>query len=181
MAWAATVRANLDGTFHAIRAFHDLLRGSKGRHAKILCFSGGGATKARPNFSAYAASKTAVVRLVENLAQEWSGQPIDINAIAPGALATRMTEEVLVAEVQSAGEDELAAARATLAQKDKGFERLGALVGFLLSAKSDGITGKLISAPWDPWEKFGEQRERLQGSELLTLRRIIPPDRGETW
>jgi 3-oxoacyl-[acyl-carrier protein] reductase len=178
--WSQTIRVNIDGTLYMIRAFHELLRPTEGR-AKILCFSGGGATRARPNFSAYAVSKTAVVRLVETLAEEWADVPIDINAIAPGALPTRMIEEIVGLGPATAGEAEIAAARETLAQGDKGFERVGELVDFLLSSKSDGISGKLISAPWDPWEKFPEYRDRLQNTDLFTLRRIIPADRGEVW
>src|SRR5438067_8836834 len=58
--WAATVRTNLEGTYHALRAFDALLRRAP-RRAKVICFSGGGATKPRPNFSAYGVAKTAVV------------------------------------------------------------------------------------------------------------------------
>ncbi|HUJ72224.1 MAG TPA: dehydrogenase, partial [Verrucomicrobiae bacterium] len=54
------------------------------------------------------------------------------------------------------------------------------LVEFLLSSKSDGITGKLISAVWDPWEKLDEFKQDLN-SDLYTLRRIVPKDRGKAW
>ena len=54
------------------------------------------------------------------------------------------------------------------------------LVEFLLSRKSDGISGKLISAVWDPWEKLDQHRDDLQ-SDIYTLRRIVPKDRGKTW
>jgi len=50
-----------------------------------------------------------------------------------------------------------------------------------LSPASNGITGKLISASWDPWERFPEYRDRFQGTDIFTLRRITPHDRGETW
>lgn len=180
-AWSAAVRVNLDGTFNVLRAFAALLRPEGNTRAKILCFSGGGAGKPRPNFSAYAASKTGVVRLVETLAEEWRQDPIDINSIAPGALSTRMTEELLQHGADAAGEAEVAAARATLDASRENFDRLGRLVDFLLSPASDGITGKLISAPWDPWEQFGKQRERLRKTDLLTLRRITPEDRREAW
>lgn len=180
-AWSAAVRVNLDGTFNVLRAFTPLLRRDKNSRGKILCFSGGGATKPRANFSAYAAAKTGVVRLVETLAEEWRDKAIDINSIAPGTLATRITREILRTGPEAAGEAEIAAAQATLAAGDAGFERLGRLVDFLLSGKSDGISGKLISAAWDPWEQFGKQRQRLQASDLLTLRRITPEDRGEVW
>jgi NAD(P)-dependent dehydrogenase (short-subunit alcohol dehydrogenase family) len=179
--WSAAVRVNLDGTFHVLRAFATLLRPEAGARAKVLCFSGGGASKPRANFSAYAASKTGVVRLVETLAEEWRKDAIDINSIAPGALPTRMTEEVLRKGAEAAGDAEMAAARATVSAGAKNFERLGRLVDFLLSPKSDGISGKLISAPWDPWEQFEKQRERLQTTDLLTLRRITPEERGEEW
>jgi NAD(P)-dependent dehydrogenase (short-subunit alcohol dehydrogenase family) len=179
--WSAAVRVNLDGTFNVVRAFAALLRPEGDARAKILCFSGGGASKPRANFSAYAASKTGVVRLVETLAEEWRDNAIDINSIAPGALPTRMTEEILRKRAQEAGDAEIAAARATLNAGQENFERLGRLVDFLLSPKSDGISGKLISAPWDPWEQFERQRERLQTTDLLTLRRITPEDRGEAW
>jgi NAD(P)-dependent dehydrogenase (short-subunit alcohol dehydrogenase family) len=175
--WSATVRANLDGTFYAIRAFYTQLE-QCGRRAKIVCFSGGGATKPRSHFSAYGVAKTGVVRLVETLAEEWSGQPIDINAVAPGAINTRLTEEVLALGPAVAGEAEYNAA---LKQKSSGggsLEKALGLVNFLLSPKSDGITGRLISAPWDPWPTLGEHAERLKNSDVYTLRRIVPPERN---
>ena len=58
---------------------------------------------------------------------------------------------------------------------------LGAnLAVYLASAESNGITGKLISAQWDPWEKLQEFKSDL-GSDIYTLRRIVPKDRGKTW
>ena len=87
LAWSRNIQLNLNGTFYCIRAFYELLRKTSNR-AKIVCFSGGGATGARPNFSAYACAKAGVVRLVENLAEEWRDQAIDINAIAPGGIKT---------------------------------------------------------------------------------------------
>ena len=76
--WSATVRANLDGTFNSIRACHSLLVRAP-RRAKIVCFAGGGATKSRPNFSAYGVAKTGIVRLVETIAEEEIQAPLDIN------------------------------------------------------------------------------------------------------
>ena len=55
------------------------------------------------------------------------------------------------------------------------------LCAFLASAASDGITGKLISAVWDPWEKFPEHRADLDNTDIYTLRRIVPGDRGQDW
>ena len=179
-AWSASVRVNLDGTFFVIRAFHDLLLRAASR-AKVVCFSGGGAATPRPQFAAYAVAKTGVVRLVETLAEEWKDLPIDINAVAPGAINTRMTAEVLAAGPQLAGKKEYAQA---LEQQQSGGAPVAKVVGlvrFLLSRESDGINGKLISAPWDPWDRLGNFKERLRQSDIYSLRRITPKDRGETW
>jgi len=122
-AWRSTLAANLDGTLFTIRAFYPLLRKTEGR-AKIICFSGGGATGPRPNFAAYGVSKAGVVRLVETLAAEWQRQPLDINAMAPGAIFTRMTEQVLVRGAAVAGRLNLNAPpanRAMMAHNSKKF------------------------------------------------------------
>lgn len=176
--WSQTVRTNLDGTFFAFRAFYELLARAP-RRAKVVCLSGGGATKARPNFSAYAVAKTGVVRLVENLAEELRGAPIDINALAPGAINTAMTEEVLTLGPSVVGEAEYQSA---LKQKESGgasFDKVRGLVTFLLSSKSDGISGRLISAPWDPWASFAAHRDTIASTDIYTLRRIVPEERGK--
>ena len=176
-AWSETVRVNLDGTFFAIRAFWDLL-GAGARRAKIICFSGGGATKARANFSAYAAAKTGVVRLVENLAAEWAGLPVDINAIAPGAINTAMTRETVRLGPERVGREEFAAAQRQLESGGQPMAKAHGLVEFLLSEKSDGLTGRLLSAQWDDWAGLGAHAAMLAASEIYQLRRILPEERG---
>lgn len=178
--WSATVRVNLDGTFHAIRAFHPLLALAE-RRAKIVCFSGGGATKPRPNFSAYGVAKAAVVRLVETLAEELRDKPIDINSVAPGAINTRLTEEVLALGPAVAGRAEYDAAVKQKATGGASLDRALGLVSWLLSADSDGVSGRLLSAPWDPWTDLGGRKQELAKSDIYTLRRIVPEDRGRKW
>jgi 3-oxoacyl-[acyl-carrier protein] reductase len=176
--WGATVRANLDGTFHAIRAFHPLLAPASGR-AKIICFSGGGSTKARANFSAYGVAKTGVVRLVETIAEEERGAALDINAIAPGAINTRLTEEILTLGPAIAGDAEYQAALRQKASGGAPIAKVLGLVDWLLSPASDGISGRLISAPWDPWPTLGTHAGALAKSDIYTLRRIVPEERGQ--
>lgn len=55
--------------------------------------SGGGATAPMPRMSAYAASKAAVVRFTETLAEEVREDGIGVNAVAPGALNTGLLEQ----------------------------------------------------------------------------------------
>lgn len=174
--WARTVEVNLFGVVLTCRAVVPAMQ-RQGR-GKIVALSGGGATQPRPHFSAYAASKAAVVRFVETLAAELEGSGIDVNAIAPGALNTRMLDEVLAAGKECAGAEAYAGA---LKQRNEGGSPLDDavdLIAFLASDASNGITGRLIAARWDSWRGLADVRERLRGSDVYTLRRIVPEDRG---
>jgi NAD(P)-dependent dehydrogenase (short-subunit alcohol dehydrogenase family) len=178
--WSATVRANLDGTLYAIRALADHFA-PKPQRSKIVCFSGGGATKPRVNFSAYGVAKTGVVRLVETIAEETRDRGIDINAIAPGAINTRLTDEVLALGPAVAGAVEFAAAQKQKATGGHSLEKALGLVEWLLSPASDGITGRLLAAQWDQWSTLDQRRGELASSDIYTLRRIVPEERGKKW
>ena len=56
-----------------------------------------------------------------------------------------------------------------------------ALAVYLGSPESDGISGRLLSAVWDPWESLADHRDDLSRTDVYTLRRIVPKDRGFTW
>src|SRR5262249_37765862 len=117
----------------------------------------------------------------ETLAVECSESNIDVNAVAPGALNTRMLDEVLAAGPGKVGQTQY---EKSMAQKQNGgasLSRAAELCTFLLSKESDGITGKLISAVWDPWESLPQYREQLKKSDVYALGRILPEDRGLNW
>ena len=175
--WSATVRANLDGTFFPIRAFHALLARAP-RRAKVVAFSGGGATKPRVNFSAYGVAKTGVVRLIETLAEELRDQPIDLNSIAPGAINTRLTDEVIALGPTVAGAAEYAAAVKQKASGGASLDKALGLIEWLLSPASDGVSGRLLAAPWDPWSTLDRHAPALAKSDVYTLRRIVPEERN---
>jgi NAD(P)-dependent dehydrogenase (short-subunit alcohol dehydrogenase family) len=176
--WKRALEINLYGVLLPCRKVIPHFK--KNGRGKIVVLSGGGATNPLPNISAYAASKAAVVRLMETLAEELKPFHVDVNAIAPGALATRLVDEVLAAGAEKVG--------AAFFEKNKTWKEKGAVplelgasvAVYLASAQSDGITGKLISAQWDPWEKLHEFKGDL-GGDIYTLRRIVPKDRGKTW
>jgi NAD(P)-dependent dehydrogenase (short-subunit alcohol dehydrogenase family) len=177
--WTKTIRINLLGPALTMRTVLPVFK-LQGR-GKIINLSGGGATGPRPRASAYAASKAALVRLTETVAEETRGTGIDVNAIAPGALNTRLLEETLAAGPEGIGEREY---RRAVEQKAKGGSRpedAADLCVFLASSESDGITGKLLSAVWDPWRTLASHREQLTTSDIYTLRRIVPADRGQDW
>ncbi|MEI6279032.1 MAG: SDR family NAD(P)-dependent oxidoreductase [Verrucomicrobiae bacterium] len=177
--WRRAIAINLFGVLLPSRAAIPHFK-ANGR-GKIVVISGGGATNPLPNISAYAASKAAVVRLMETLAEELRPFHIDVNAIAPGALATRMVDEVL-----AAGPDRVGVAffekNRQLKKKGAAPLELGAeLAVYLASSQSDGITGKLISAQWDPWRTLHEHLDELAKSDIYCLRRIVPEDRDRKW
>jgi NAD(P)-dependent dehydrogenase (short-subunit alcohol dehydrogenase family) len=151
------------------------------RYGKIVNISGGGATNPLPRISAYAASKAAVVRFTETLAEEVKEFRIDVNAVAPGALATRLTEQLLAAGPERAGAAFHARIAKSYAEGGTPLDTPANLCVHLGSADSDGLTGKLIAAVWDPWAEFHDHRAELDGTDIYTLRRITPKDRGMTW
>jgi NAD(P)-dependent dehydrogenase (short-subunit alcohol dehydrogenase family) len=177
--WVHTININLLGSILTVRALLPHLRAQ--RYGKIIQLSGGGASSPLPFISAYAASKAGIVRFMETLAQEVEADGIDVNSIAPGALNTRLLDEVLEAGPDKVGRSFYERA---LRQKSEGGappERGAALAVFLASAASDGLTGKLISALWDPWEDLPAHIDELKSSDIYTLRRIVPKDRGQAW
>ena len=176
--WVRTIEINLLGTVLLCRSVLPVFR--RLGYGKIVNLSGGGATAPRPRFSAYAASKAAVVRFTETLAQETSGTGIDVNAVAPGALNTRLLDEVVAAGPEKVGSEYERAMK----QKQEGgesLERAAELCVFLLSSASDCISGKLVSAVWDPWPTLADRRLELDQTDIYTLRRIRPEDRGREW
>jgi 3-oxoacyl-[acyl-carrier protein] reductase len=177
--WRRAIDINLFGVLLPCRAAIPHFK--KAGRGKIIVISGGGATNPLPNISAYAASKAAVVRLVETLAVELKEFRVDVNAIAPGALATRLVDEVLAAGPEKVG---AAFYEKNRQWKEKGAtppELAAALAVYLTSAESNGITGRLLSAPWDPWRTLHQRREELEKSDIYCLRRIVPEDRGKKW
>lgn len=171
-AWWRTVEVNLLGTFHCCKAIlpHMIAR----RSGKIVNLSGGGATSPRPNFSAYAASKAAVVRLTETLAEEVRPYNIQVNAIAPGAVNTRMWSETLAAG-PLAGEADQRQAQRQLETGGAPPDLAASLAVWLVSDASDGLTGRLIAAPYDGWQDWDRVRlAEIMSAPWFTLRRMDP-------
>jgi len=163
--WAETIQTNLVGVANACRAV--LPQMIERRSGKIIVLGGGGATRPRPNFSAYAASKAAVARFVETLAEEIRDHNIQINCMAPGPTYTHMTDQILRAG-ERAGWKDLEDARQVRTTGGVAPDRQIQLALFLASERSNHISGKLIHVS-DDWR-------RLENSTLapdaLTLRRI---------
>jgi NAD(P)-dependent dehydrogenase (short-subunit alcohol dehydrogenase family) len=177
--WIKAIEINLFGSILMCRAVLPAMK--RQQKGKIIQLSGGGATNPMPNISAYAVSKAAIVRFAETLAEEVREFNIDVNAIAPGALNSRMLDEVLAAGPEKVGQ---AFFDKSIKQKESGgagFDQGAELAVFLASDASNGITGKLISAIWDNWDHWPEHIDQLRTSDVYTLRRIAGRDRGFSW
>ena len=177
--WVRAVEINIYGSVLPIRAILPHFR--QHRYGKIIQLSGGGATTPLPRITAYAAAKAAVVRLAESVALDVKDEGIDVNSIAPGALNTRMMDELMAAGPDAVGKGFYDRMRKIAEEGGTPLDTGAKLAVFLASAASDGITGKLLSAPWDPWESLQDHRDELDSSDIYTLRRIVPKDRGKTW
>jgi NAD(P)-dependent dehydrogenase (short-subunit alcohol dehydrogenase family) len=177
--WVQAIAVNLTGAVYCARKAVTIFKAQ--RYGKIVILSGGGATNPLPGISAYAASKAAIVRFAETLALETREWNIDVNAVAPGALMTRLTDQLIAAGPERVSAT-LHARMVKLKQEGGTPLALGAaLCGYLASAESDGLTGRLIAAPWDPWPFSKEQCREIAESDIYTLRRIVPRDRGRSW
>ena len=174
--WKKTIEINLFGSVLMCKELINHFK--KKRYGKIIQLSGGGATNPLPYLSAYAASKAGIIRFSETLANEVANYNISVNAIAPGALNTRMLDEVIKAGPDKVGIDFY---KRSVNQKKTGGTPLSSasdLAVFLASSQSDNITGKLISALWDKWEDWPKYADKIMNSDVYTIRRIVGKDRG---
>jgi NAD(P)-dependent dehydrogenase (short-subunit alcohol dehydrogenase family) len=177
--WMKAIEINVYGSVLMSRAVLPHFKAQY--YGKVIQLSGGGATTPLPRISAYAVSKAAIVRYAETLAEEVRGTGIDVNSIAPGALNTRMLDEILQAGPEKVGQ---AFYERSVKQNETGgasLDKAADLALFLASSASDGITSKLISAVWDDWEHWPAHLNELSSSDIYTLRRIAGRDRGFEW
>jgi len=177
--WLKTIQVDLLSPIALCRAVSPWMIKRGG--GSIINLSGGGATSPRANFSAYATAKTGLVRFSETLAEELRPYNVRVNCIAPGAMNTAMLNEVVDRGADASGQKEYA--QAVKVQQDGGasIQRVAQLCLFLVSDAARDISGKLISAVWDPWASLPKRIDELSSSDIYTLRRIVPKDRGKAW
>jgi len=166
--WAKNIETNLFSMVYLCKGIIPSM--TKNKRGKIINFSGGGSTSVRPNFSAYSVAKIGIVKFTETLAHELAKYNIEVNAVSPGAINTQMLDEVLVSGEKAGKEFEAATLRKQKGGND--MKDILNLVTFLCSEDSNGISGKLISAPWDAWNTNEYQQSLRIDKDLATLRRI---------
>lgn len=97
--WDRVIQTNLTAVFQLCQIFGspmvDRGEGKIINVASLLSFQGG------ITVPAYAASKGAVAQLTKALCNEWSSRGVNVNAIAPGYMATDMNEQLIADPVRS--------------------------------------------------------------------------------
>ncbi len=163
--WTEAIQTNLVGVMNVCRAvLPDMIQHRKG---KIVILTGGHGSQARPNFALYAATKAAVVSLVESLAEELRDHNVQINCMSPGSSYTHMTDQVLAAG-DRAGWRELEEAQQVRLTGGVTADKQIDLALFLGSEESNHISGRLLHV-LDDWKRL---RDAAVKPDLYTLRRI---------
>lgn len=163
--WEDALQTNLLGVMNCIRLVLPAM--VERRRGKMVVLGGGGISNARPNFTAYAAAKAALGRMVESLAEELLDHNVQINCLAPGNTYTHMTDQILNAGERAGWRDEEMAMRVRRTGGVAPAKQIEPML-FLASSQSNHITGKIIHVD-DDW------RNLLEGSphpEMYTLRRV---------
>ena len=137
--WNKVVETNLTGTFLCAQAVGKVMIGQRrGKIINVASVAGlGGAQPNTVQASAYHASKGGVVTLTKDLACQWAGHNIQVNAIAPGWFPTHMSGWVIEHK------KELLLEQIPLHRFGSEHDLKGAAV-FLASGASDYVTGHIL-------------------------------------
>ena len=168
--WIKTIQVNVIGPYLCCKSVVPLMTNQGG--GKIINLAGAGANNAWANLSAYCTSKAGVVRMTEVLALELENKNIQVNALGPGSIHTRMWEELRngaeaanATKIQEIGDRVLSGGGASL-------ENPAELAVFLASDDSGKLSGRLISAVTDDFNNIASQIPEIMESEAFTLRRL---------
>lgn len=170
--WEAAININLLGTARCVYASLDNMK--KRKCGRIVLMSGGGQGPLA-NFSSYVSSKGGIWRFTETLAEELAPYNIFINAIAPGAVNTTFLDEILKEGPSKVGDEFY---QKSLHQKESGGtspKKASECARYLLSRESSGLTGKILSAVWDPYNDFTSLKA-MSNSDIFTMKRVVDED-----
>jgi|TARA_B110001452_G_scaffold249231_1_gene236625 NAD(P)-dependent dehydrogenase (short-subunit alcohol dehydrogenase family) len=174
--WKKTIDVNLYGSLYTILSLIPHFK--KNKKGKIIQLSGSGALSPMQNFTAYSASKAAIVRFADTIALELKDYNIQINSIAAGPINTKILDEIIKTGAKKVGNLYY---KNIQKQKENGglpLVKVTELVSYLLEDESKFINGKIISPKWDNWEKWKKNKKFFKNTEVFTLRRLKGKDRN---
>ncbi|MYC29312.1 MAG: SDR family oxidoreductase [Chloroflexi bacterium] len=178
-AWVRTIQVNLVGTYLCCRSVIPAMAQSGG--GRIINLSGSGATSAPYHLSAYGSSKAAIIRLTEILSLELADKNIQVNALGPGSIHTRMWEEITDGAMASGDSDLYEFGLQVTGGGGASIERAAELAVWLAGDASQGLSGRMIHAVADDFPNLTPHIPEIMASDRYTLRRDEPPrDSGQT-
>ena len=122
--------------------------------------------------SAYCASKAAVVRLTEGLALELAGTNVQVNALGPGSINTKMWEEMRDAAKEAGATGIYELGQRVTSGGGASIEQVTELAVFLASDDSGNLSGRLISSILDDFADLPPRIPEIMASDAYLLRRI---------
>ena len=170
--WVDTINVNLTGTFLVCRAVVPVMLGQGS--GRIINLSGAGVANAWSNMSAYCASKAAVVRLTEVLAQELDGKGITVNALGPGSVHTSMWEKMTEQAAEAGAEFIRDLGMRVTSGGGASIDDCAELAVWLASEESDGLSGRIISATADDFRGLSPKISEIMDGDDYTLRVMKP-------
>ena len=170
-AWLGALKTDLFGAVLVIKHAAPLMRSA--RRPRILLLSGGGAFDPMPNLSAYGVSKAGIVRLAETLAVELAPHNIAVNVFAPGFVATEIFDTMLAAGPERGGVLYDTVLKLLKDWQEDDITLPIACARYLISDAAAGLTGKTISARFDPWgePEFAECLSDIVASRIYATQR----------
>jgi NAD(P)-dependent dehydrogenase (short-subunit alcohol dehydrogenase family) len=167
--WMRTMDVNLRGTFVCTRAvLPGMIARRQGRLINMASHAG---VHRWPLVSAYAVSKSAVIKFTENLAVEARPYGVAAFAVHPGTVNAGMTEALLNADAPADSSTARVANwfRQQLAEgRGVSPERAGDLVLTLASGKADALSGRYVTA-YDDVDDLIERADEIRRNDLRTL------------
>ena len=188
--WRAALEVNVLGVVHAMQAFAPQML-DRGEGVMLNVLGGGiGGDGVQSFIDSYVASKGAIAVLTETVAAELAPRGVRVNAFSPGPLPTELMRPVLDAGADVVGDDLYATAR-SIYEAPPADEALGPeiaeLIDYLLGDEARGLTGRLLSAKWNPVSQLRDgsgslppHRYRLRriDGDLFLGREDCPGDTG---
>jgi 3-oxoacyl-[acyl-carrier protein] reductase len=133
--WGDVIRINLEATFRLMRAATKPMM--KARFGRIITITSVVGTTGNPGQANYAASKGGLTAMTKAIAQELASRNVTANCVAPGFIATAMTESLPDAQKDALN------ARIPMGRMGEGTD-IGAAVAYLASREAGYITGQTI-------------------------------------
>lgn len=133
--WDEVIRINLEAAFRLMRAATKPMM--KARFGRIITITSVVGTTGNPGQANYAASKGGLTAMSKAIAQEIASRNVTVNCVAPGFIATAMTEMLPDAQKEALN------ARIPMGRMGEGGD-IGAAVAYLASKEAGYITGQTI-------------------------------------